>query len=147
MINGTFNETILNFIKSTHTDFMINEFDFYRPDGVNYNETLANYVNDALDDYFKALKSANPPYTEEKHTTFNETIDKMKDGFQTLMGSFKGLEKLFRPEINQMPIVYEFLRVFNETFTHLDSFKEDPTGYGDYWKVPANVKLTATLYY
>jgi hypothetical protein len=147
MINGTFNQTLFNEIKSFQTNFLVNELKFYPSEGVNVNETLEKYVDDLSDLCLEALISANPPYTEEKHKTFNETIDKMIDGGQNVLSSMKGVEKLFRPEIQQLPIVYEFLRVFNETYTYLESVKVDPTGYGDSYKNAENVKLTANLYY
>jgi hypothetical protein len=147
MVNGTFNQTLFNEAKSFQKYFLVNELQFHRPEGVNFNETLEKYVDEASDLYLEALRSANPPYTEEKHKTFNETIDKIEKGFRDLVLTFEGIEKLFRPEIQQLPIVQELQSVTDQFFNDMTGFKIDPTGYGDYLKDPKNIKLATTMFY
>jgi hypothetical protein len=92
MVNGTFNQTLFNEVKSFQTNFLVNELQFYRPEGVNVNETLEKYVYDLSDLYLEALRSANALYTEEKHKTFNHSISRLECSM--LDASTKPLTKL-----------------------------------------------------
>jgi hypothetical protein len=145
--DGTYEEDALAEIKGYFSEYVVNNINFQMQDQEAGNETLTELSNKFFDNSAMALVNAYPPYTEEKHAAFIETISKGRTEFKDFFISLPGLTNIFRSDFQELPVVKEYMRVGEKCYNDLNGYLVDPTGFIDYMKDPKNVELNLNFFY
>jgi hypothetical protein len=135
-------------VKEYFSSFITNDLNYQLRNTETANEQLTSLTNKFIDTVAMGLVHSYPPNTEEKKEAFSAVIVEGRNYFRSFfVNSVKGIENFEKPEIQALPVVKDFMLIYEKCEKDLDLFQEDSTGFISYVKCGSAANLYMNFFY